>query len=101
MSHRSPIGLFALAAALAMMPPSARALDDLSKYPDLKGQWQRIGPNRWESATQKAPLTGEYKAVYEDNLARMAAGRGRDTASWLCPPQGMPTMMSLYDPMEI
>jgi len=46
MRYPSLIVLIALAAALAMTPPAARALDDLSKYPDLKGQWQRIGPNR-------------------------------------------------------
>jgi hypothetical protein len=101
MSYRSPTGLFALALALAMMSSGARALDDLSKYPDLKGQWQRIGPNRWESPGHKAPLTPEYRAVYEDNLARMEAGGVGDMASWYCLPQGMPMMMSLYDPMEI
>jgi hypothetical protein len=101
MRYRSSIGLIALAVALSVLPSGARALDDLSKYPDLKGQWQRIGPNRWESATHKAPLTPEYKAVYEDNLARMEAGGVGDMASWYCLPQGMPMMMSLYDPMEI
>jgi hypothetical protein len=99
MPHRSP--LIMLAAALTLMPFGARALDDQPKYPDLKGQWQRIGPNRWESATNKAPLTAQYRAVYEDNLARMEAGGVGDMASWYCLPQGMPMMMSLYDPMEI
>jgi hypothetical protein len=99
MPHRS--SLIMLAAALTLMPFGARALDDQPKYPDLKGQWQRIGPNRWESATNKAPLTAQYRAVYEDNLARMEAGGVGDMASWYCLPQGMPMMMSLYDPMEI
>jgi hypothetical protein len=97
MSFRRLIGLIALALSLSF---GAQA-DDTSKYPDLKGQWQRIGPNRWESATIKAPLTAEYRAVYEDNLARMEAGGVGDMASWYCLPQGMPMMMSLYDPMEI
>jgi hypothetical protein len=99
MPHRS--SLIMLAAALTLMPFGARALDDQPKYPDLKGQWQRIGPNRWESATNKAPLTAQYRAVYENNLARMEAGGVGDMASWYCLPQGMPMMMSLYDPMEI
>jgi hypothetical protein len=90
-----------LAVAVVLIPFGARALDEQSKYPDLKGQWQRIGPNRWESATNKAPLTAQYRAVYEDNLARMEAGGVGDMASWYCLPQGMPMMMSLYDPMEI
>jgi hypothetical protein len=99
MPHRRAFIL--LAAALTLMPFGARALDEQSKFPDLKGQWQRIGPNRWESATNKAPLTAQYRAVYEDNLARMEAGGVGDMASWYCLPQGMPMMMSLYDPMEI
>jgi len=101
MSYRSSIVLALAAAVVAMAPYGARALDDLSKYPNLKGQWQRIGPNRWESDTNHAPLTPEYRAVYEDNLARMEAGGVGDMASWYCLPQGMPMMMSLYDPMEI
>jgi hypothetical protein len=90
-----------MALALWLVPTGARALDDTAKYPDLRGQWQRIGPNRWESAGHKAPLTSEYQAVYADNLARMEAGGVGDMASWYCLPQGMPMMMSLYDPMEI
>ena len=101
MHHRSPIALVLAAAALAMAPHAARALDDLSKYPNLKGQWQLLGTHRWESKTHQAPLTPEYRAVYEDNLARMEAGGVGDMASWYCLPQGMPMMMSLYDPMEI
>ncbi len=102
MRHRRSIGLIALALALAwLMPSGAQALDDVSKYPDLKGQWHRVGPNRWESADNKAPLTPEYRKVYEANLAEMAAGAPGDMPSWYCLPQGMPMMMSLYDPMEI
>jgi hypothetical protein len=71
------------------------------KYPDLSGQWNRIGANRWETDGQKAPLTQEYLAIYEANLARQAAGRQGDMRSWACIPQGMPMMMNLYDPMEI
>ena len=58
---------------------------------------QSMGDQR----TSKAPLTPEYRAVYDDNLARMDAGGVGDMASWYCLPQGMPMMMSLYDPMEI
>jgi hypothetical protein len=74
---------------------------DQSKYPDLSGQWNRIGPNRWETGSQKAPLTPKYRTVYEANLARQAAGRQGDMRPWACIPQGMPMMMNLYDPMEI
>ena len=101
MRHLSLTAPVALAAVFAIAPPSAQALDDPSKYPDLRGQWQRISPQRWESATNQAPLTPEYRAVYEANLARMAAGGVSDMASWYCLPQGLPMMMSLYDPMEV
>jgi hypothetical protein len=101
MRYRSSIGVVALVAALSILPSGARALDGLPKYPDLKGQWHRASPNRWESGGQKAPLTPEYRAVYEANRADMAAGGPGDMASWYCLPQGMPMMMSLYDPMEI
>ena len=99
MRYPSRIGLAALAFAITSL--AAHAIDDPSKYPDLKGQWQRVSPQRWESETNKAPLTAEYRAVYEENLARMARGGVGDMASWYCLPQGMPMMMSLYDPMEI
>ena len=100
MSHPRSHGLIALAVACMLMPSGAGA-QDVSKYPDLKGQWQRASPNRWESGGRKAPLTPEYKAVYEANRADMAGGGTGDMASWYCLPQGMPMMMSLYDPMEI
>src|ERR1700704_231266 len=101
MRYRTSVGLMALVLSLLILPSSAHALDDTAKFPDLRGQWQRIGPNRWESATIKAPLTSEYRAVYEANLTAMEAGGVGDMASWYCLPQGMPMMMSLYDPMEI
>lgn len=97
--HHS-VGLITLALVLALLP-SGTAAQDLSKYPDLKGQWHRASPNRWESGGRKAPLTPEYRKVFEANLAEMAAGGPGDMASWYCLPQGMPMMMSLYDPMEI
>ncbi|MEA2987839.1 MAG: hypothetical protein QOG83_550 [Alphaproteobacteria bacterium] len=99
MHNRVLIGLVAL--GLSLLSPAAQAADDLSKFPDLKGQWIRVGQNRWETATNKAPLTPEYRAVYEANQVEMAAGAPGDMPSWYCLPQGMPMMMSLYDPMEI
>ena len=67
------IGAFAFAAALLMAPASASAFDE-SKYPDLKGQWDRLGnPPSWAPAG-KPPLTAEYQAVYEANRADMVNG---------------------------
>jgi hypothetical protein len=78
----------------------AQAFDD-AKYPNFKGQWSRVGPPRWLAPGQKAPLTSEYQAVYEANLAEQAAGAPGDWPSSYCIPQGMPAMMNLFDPMEI
>jgi hypothetical protein len=100
MLRQTAFGGAALATVLLATIAGAQAPDE-SKYPDLSGQWNRIGPNRWESGAQKAPLTPEYRAIYEANLARQAAGRQGDMRSWACIPQGMPMMMNLYDPMEI
>ena len=100
MPHRTSIAAVIAMATLCATLVGAQAFDD-AKYPDLKGQWHRVTPQRWESSGQKAPLTPEYRAVYEANQADMAAGGPGDMASWYCLPQGMPMMMSLYDPMEI
>jgi len=99
MLGRSSVGAIALAAAFITIAGAQTPGDP--KYPDFEGQWHRIGPNRWETGGQKAPLTAEYRAIYDANLARQAAGRQGDMRSWLCVPQGMPMMMNLYDPMEI
>jgi hypothetical protein len=97
---QSPIGAIALAAALLMTPAGAQAFDE-SKYPDLKGQWVRLGTPRWVLPGQKAPLTEEYQKVFAANLAEMASGGPGDVPSWYCLPQGMPMMMNIYDPMEV
>ncbi len=101
MRNGSSIILAALGLALSIIPFRALALEDISKYPDLRGQWHLVGPHRWESRERKAPLTPEYRAIYEANLREMASGGPGDMPSWYCLPQGMPMMMSLYDPMEI
>jgi hypothetical protein len=41
------------------------------KYPDWSGQWQRIGSLNWPpegyAKAGPAPLTPEYKAIYDRN----------------------------------
>src|SRR5262252_6964352 len=89
MAYRGAIGASVLVAALLMTAAPSRAFDE-TKYPDLKGQWRR-GPNAdiagvlpgrvntfdptkgWGPA-QQAPLTPEYQARFEANLANQAAG---------------------------
>jgi len=82
-----------------MAPADAAAFDE-SKYPDLKGQWDRVGVPNWTPAG-RPPLTPEYQAVYEANRADMVNGGAGGVVSQYCFPQGMPMMMNMYDPMEI
>ena len=99
MVKRSIVGSVALAAALCMTIGSAQAFDE-SKYPDLKGQWQRIGAPRWASA-REAPLTEEYRAIFEANLKDQAAGGQGTDPTFTCLAPCMPRVMNVYEPMEI
>jgi hypothetical protein len=100
MLQRSSIGVIALCAALLAAVWSAQAFDD-SKYPNFKGQWNRVGAPRWIEPGKKAPLTPEYQARYEAILKDQQEGGIGNWPSAYCIPQGMPAMMNLYDPMEI
>ena len=101
MQDRRAATAMALAALLLLTTSGARAFDD-AMYPDLKGQWVRVGPPGWVRPDgPKAPLTPEYQAIYEANRADLAAGGTGDVPSTYCIPQGVPMMMNLYDPMEI
>ena len=64
MLYRSSIGAVALLAIMCAGIGDAEAWDD-AKYPDLKGQWIRIGSPRWETNDRKAPLTTEYRAIFD------------------------------------
>ena len=99
MVNRGIIGSVALAAALCMIIGGAQAFDE-SKYPDLKGQWQRTGAPRWASA-REAPLTEEYRAIFEANLKDQAAGGQGTDPTFTCLAPGMPRVMNVYEPMEI
>ena len=70
----------ALMAALMMMTFGIAAFAEDAKYPDWKGQWNRqrvpgvagqpsFDPNKPWGKGQEAPLTPEYQAVLEANLA--------------------------------
>ena len=52
MHHRSPLGAVALAITLCATVTAARAWDD-AKYPDWKGQWERVGGGSFD--TDKRP----------------------------------------------
>ena len=59
-----------------------------------------IRPSR-AAAEQEPPLTPEYQAIWEQNLAEEAGGGQTTTRRPRCLPGGMPRMMIVYEPMEI
>jgi hypothetical protein len=99
MLERTSIGVTALAAALLATFASAQAFDD-AMYPDWKGAWDRIVPTWIQPGDEPAPLTAEYQAIYDASLAAQARGEPGNAPSTYCLPQGMPMMMTAFDPME-
>jgi hypothetical protein len=94
----------------AAFSTKATAFDD-SKYPDLRGQWNRkpvpgagqpaFDPNKPFGLGQEAPLTPEYQAIFEANLKEQDEG-GHGSVMWnRCLPNAMPAMMTVFQPMEI
>jgi hypothetical protein len=110
MLYRSLLSAIALA-ALSVSTANAQILD-YSKYPNLKGQWNRFivpglpgQPSFDQTKTwgfgQEAPLTPEYKAVLEASLADQAkGGQGNFTDGSRCLAYGMPLMMAAFYPQE-
>ena len=70
MAYRGWIAMMTLAGSLCVLAAPARAFDE-SKYPDWKGRWQRPEGERpvWVRPGDKAPLTPEYQALFEWNIA--------------------------------
>src|SRR3984957_9650041 len=90
-----------LAVALSAAPAAAQMVD-FGKYPNLKGQWVRVGnPNNWIPLAGPPPLTPEYQKIFADITADVNAGGPGNWPSTFCVPAGMPAMMSFYDPGEI
>jgi len=105
MFFRCLTGVIALVAAQSLAIVSARAFDE-TRYPDWKGQWVRIGagaydPTKRGGRGQDPPLTTEYRAVWEKNLAEEASGGQDYNPQARCVSGGMPRMMVAYEPMEI
>src|SRR5258708_37836354 len=88
-------------AVLAASIGGAAAWDD-AKYPDLQGHWARFtvrglpGQPSFDQtkpwgAGQQAPLTPEYRAIFEASLADQAkGGEGNYTGHARCLAAGMP-----------
>jgi hypothetical protein len=95
-----------LATATLVMLVAARAFDE-TKYPDLKGQWRRaetgtfrFDPSKPWGPGQEAPLTPEYEAIFEANLASQASGGQGVGVTYTCLSPGMPRVVNGYGPTE-
>ena len=101
----------AVSAALSIASADAQVLD-YSKYPNLKGQWERfivrgvagqpsLDQTKPWGKGQQAPLTAEYEAIHDASLADIAAGGlGGDLDHTRCGAEGMPFMMVAFRPLE-
>jgi hypothetical protein len=110
MFYRGLLSAIALA-ALSVSTANAEILD-YSKYPNLKGQWNRFivpglpGQPSFDQTKpwgfgQEAPLTPEYKAVLAASLADQAkGGQGNFSDGSRCLAYGMPLMMAAFYPQE-
>jgi hypothetical protein len=110
MRRYSCFGAFVAAAILASIGGAA-AFDD-AKYPDLKGHWARVrvpgvtGQPSFDQTRpwgygQGAPLTPEYRAIFEASLADQAkGGEGNYAGHARCLAAGMPHMMIAFRPLE-
>jgi hypothetical protein len=108
--HPQLLATTALVVVLCMAITAAVAVNDDERYPAIGGAWARTGRGgntaAWDATKpaglgQQAPLTPEYQAIFEANLADRAAGGQEYNPAILCLPAGMPRIMVAYDPLEI
>ena len=105
--------MLAAAASAALLGSVASAqIVDFSKYPDLKGQWNRFitrglpGQPSFDQTKpwglgQQAPLTAEAKALLAASMADQAeGGLGNTVEHARCSAAGMPFMMVAFHPLE-
>src|SRR5437763_11639136 len=99
------VSAIAVLTALALPLPTGAV--EQSKYPDFGGQWVRAheraqwDPSKPRGLKQEAPLTPEYQAIFEANLAELYSGNLGADPQLYCYPSGMPRMMIAYEPMEM
>jgi hypothetical protein len=105
-----------IAASVLLATIAGASAFDQTKYPDLHGLWRR-GPNSsaameargrgnvfdpskgWGPA-QQPPLTPEYQARFEANLADQAAGGQGIGETFTCVSPGMPRVTNAYGQSE-
>lgn len=118
MRSRDGIVATVLAATLALLMGGIAIAED-GKYPDLRGQWRRFNnvglfaggagglrydesgpPSTAPDLGQRPPLTPEYQAIYQTNLADMVQGGQGVDPTYSCVSPGMPKVMIGYSPLE-
>jgi len=108
MLRRDMIGAFAVTVAMLLATSVTRAHDE-AKFPDLKGEWVRVDglaggsfdPSKRPGRAQQPPLTTEYQAIWEANMAEVRNGGQNFNTQVRCLPGGMPRMMIAYQPLEV
>jgi hypothetical protein len=96
------VSALAFAIALGGVISDARSqIIDMSKYPNIAGGWGRSEVFGWAPRGEKPPLTPEYEAIYQANIADQATGGHGTDIMYRCFPPGMPRQMLVYSPMEI
>jgi hypothetical protein len=106
MAFRTSLSATTLTAALSLSIVGGAA-HDASKYPDLTAQWTRgDGSAQWDQSKpgglrQQPPLTPEYQAIWEANIAAVAAGGEGYNPHAYCIPAGLPRMMIAYEPLDV
>jgi hypothetical protein len=103
---RGSMGAIALVAMLGYTVTGAHAQGS-AKYPEWFGQWSRTdsGPNRYDQTKpggrgQQAPLTAEYQAVFDANMADQETGGQGTNITHSCLPGGLVRDMSAVHSLE-
>jgi len=104
---------FTTALAATLLASAGAMAFDEQQYPNLKGEWRRVAvppgpilgvqfdPHKPAGLGQQAPLTPEYQAIFEANLADQAQGGQAGDPTYRCLSPGMPRVMGPYGAMEI
>ncbi len=105
MFYRRALRVLVLTTVLMVTAGGAQAED--KKYPIWKGEWiavvprmegqqLRFDPSKPYGRRQDAPLTEEYRKIYQQSLDEQTlGGQGLFLDHASCLPAGMPTMMSI------
>src|SRR3984893_8271209 len=103
--------LAAIGSCAIALSTAGTQIFDYSKYPDLKGQWNRFivpglpglpsfDQTRPWGFGQGAPLTPEYQAILKESIADQEnGGHGNSSDHARCVAAGMPFMMVALRPL--